>query len=74
MIIGGAQVFRESIPLAERIYLTKIHHVFQSDVFFPKLHADAWAFRVLREHPQDLKNPYAMTFCVYDALDKMPTA
>lgn len=41
MIIGGAQIYRESLPLAERIYLTQIHESFEGDAFFPALD-DSW--------------------------------
>src|SRR3954465_7549819 len=33
-IIGGAEIFRQCINITDRIYLTKIHHSFEGDVFF----------------------------------------
>lgn len=41
MIIGGAQIYQESLPLAERVYLTQIHAGFDGDAFFPELD-DGW--------------------------------
>lgn len=37
MVIGGAQIYQESLPLADRIYLTQIHESFDGDAFFPPL-------------------------------------
>lgn len=68
MIIGGEQVFQASIPLATRIYITQIHHGFQADVFFPELSLSNWRRHVLGEYPADEKNPYAMTFYVFEPL------
>lgn len=35
MIIGGGQIFVEALPLAERLYITEIHHQFPGDTYFP---------------------------------------
>lgn len=35
MIIGGQQIFTEALPLAERLYITKIDHEFEGDTYFP---------------------------------------
>lgn len=34
-VIGGAELFKESLPKADRLYLTKIHRVFSGDTYFP---------------------------------------
>ncbi|GLI37443.1 dihydrofolate reductase [Geobacter hydrogenophilus] len=39
-ICGGGQVYREALPLADRIHLTVIHHAFGGDTTFPELPAD----------------------------------
>lgn len=35
MVIGGQQIFTEALPLAERLYITKIDHEFEGDTYFP---------------------------------------
>jgi len=40
MIIGGEQIFRQSMAIADRIYITKINHSFQGDTFFPHYEDD----------------------------------
>lgn len=40
--IGGAEIYRQALPLAERIYLTLIHEDFEGDAFFPELNLEEW--------------------------------
>lgn len=41
MVIGGAQIYAEALPLAQRIYLTQIHKEIEGDAWFPAL-GDQW--------------------------------
>jgi dihydrofolate reductase len=65
MIIGGAQLYAAAIHCATRLYITKIHHQFAADTFFPKIDLSKWncTQQVLQQH--DEKNQYDMTFCIY---------
>jgi len=65
-IIGGAQLFSDAIPLADRFYLTRIHHTFDADTFLPPVNMDEW--KVLEEEffPADEKNAYDFTFYVLE--------
>ena|SRR3990167_2958534 len=66
MVIGGGQVFQEALPDASRIYLTRIEHQFDADVFFPKLDEKLWvSVRQVHRLP-DENNPYALWFCEYE--------
>ena len=42
MVIGGAEVFRELLPQAQRIYLTRVHGAPEGDTFLPPITADQW--------------------------------
>lgn len=42
MVIGGSSVYREFLPLADRLYLTLIHRSFPGDTFFPEFDPSAW--------------------------------
>jgi len=66
MIIGGAKLFEEALPQANRIYLTIIHHQFDADVFFPALDRNQWVCQeeIYRKH--DETNSYDMTFARYE--------
>lgn len=41
-IIGGASVYRQFMPHATRLYLTRINKTFDADTFFPEIHGDKW--------------------------------
>lgn len=62
MVIGGAQVFKETLPLATTIYLTLIDHVFDAEVFFPKMEESIWQWEKTGSYRQDENNRYDMTF------------
>jgi dihydrofolate reductase len=66
-IIGGEQIFRKSIGLADKIYLTRIEHFFEADVFFPSLGSD-WELLSTELHDTDDKNPYKYRFEVYERM------
>lgn len=65
MIIGGAQVFKDAMPLAQRLYLTRIGHQFDADVFFPAINPADWACCGVEILQPDDKNNYMITFLEY---------
>ncbi|MGD2081796.1 MAG: dihydrofolate reductase [Chromatiales bacterium] len=62
MVIGGAGLFAETLPLARRIYLTRVHAAPQGDTFFPPFDPGQWREIERLHRPADEKNPYACTF------------
>jgi dihydrofolate reductase len=65
-VIGGAEIFQTTFPQANKIYLTKIHHQFDGDVYFPELSSNDWDLIQSRFCSADQKNPYAHTFQVWE--------
>ena len=66
MIIGGAAFYEQALPLADRLYMTLIHHEFDGDTRFPIFDSDQW-HEVLREdHESDHKNPYSYSFVILE--------
>jgi dihydrofolate reductase len=41
-IIGGASIYRQFLPFADKLYLTLIHKKFDADTFFPEIRYDEW--------------------------------
>jgi dihydrofolate reductase len=41
-IIGGGELYRQAMPLAKKLYLTRVHKVFEGDTFFPKIDLKDW--------------------------------
>ena len=62
MVIGGAEIFRETLPLAHRIYLTRVHARLEGDVRFPELALKNWRVTERAEHAADARHAHAFTF------------
>lgn len=63
MIIGGGQLYREALPLAQRLYLTHIKlSVTDADTWFPDYSQYQWQLRAEELHEPDEKNPYPYRF------------
>ena len=63
-IIGGAQIFSESLPLADCMIVTEIDHVFRCDTFFPPIDPALWQETARETHHHDA-NGYDYAFVTY---------
>jgi dihydrofolate reductase len=63
-IIGGAQIFAQSLALADRIILTEIDHTFDCDTFFPAFDRAVWT-ETARETHHSQANGYDYAFVTY---------
>lgn len=59
---GGAEIYRQTIDRADRIYLTLVETESAADTFFPELKIEDWVELKSEHHPIDEKNPFAYTF------------
>jgi len=65
-IIGGGSIYKQALPLADKIYLTLIHHIFEdADTFFPQILASEWTETSRQDFKKDEKNPYSHSFLTY---------
>ena len=65
-VIGGAEVYKATIDLADRLYVTEVHAAIDGDAYFPALDASVW-HEVSREpHEKDEKNQFDYDFVVYE--------
>ncbi|WP_233078770.1 type 3 dihydrofolate reductase [Rheinheimera soli] len=63
MVIGGAEIYRQVLPLADTLYITDIDLTVEGDAFFPDYLAEAsWNQSALEQHTPDPKNPYFYQF------------
>lgn len=70
-VIGGATLYRQTLSLARRLYLTQVHGIVAGDVRFPGWEAAEWRETERREHPADERHRYAMSFLT---LERRPRA
>ncbi len=66
-IIGGAQVYEQSLTIADNIYITKVNTTVEgADAFFPKMPEGKWDMCKAERHDKDEKNAYEYTFEVWE--------
>ena len=66
MIIGGANIYQQFLPLAHRLYLTLIDHTFEGDTFFPAWDKAIWKKVSSETHKPDHKNNFSYHFLIFD--------
>lgn len=65
-VIGGGEIYREAMPLAHRIYLTRVHASFEGDTFFPALEASDWTMVSQLDFNADEQHAYPYSFQVWE--------
>lgn len=65
MIIGGTEIFRQALPLAQKLYLTFIHADIKGDVFFPEWQSSEWQEIAREDFGSDDNNPYDYSFVTF---------
>nr|AIA18414.1 Dihydrofolate reductase [uncultured bacterium] len=69
-IVGGGEIFREALPLVNKIYLTRIHQRFEGDTYFPELNEKEWKQVSRNDFQRDEKNNYAYSFINLERIRK----
>ncbi|WP_395050082.1 dihydrofolate reductase [Flavobacterium sp.] len=64
-IIGGGEIYTQSIPLADQLDITRVHHSFEADVYFPEIDSKIWELTSETFNPKDEKHLYDYTFQKY---------
>jgi dihydrofolate reductase len=67
-IIGGAKVFAQAFPQVARLYLTRVHAIFDADTFMPEFDKAEWKTVKSEFHAPDEKNKWPFTFLVMERI------
>jgi dihydrofolate reductase len=62
MVIGGGAVYKQFLPMTDRIYLTRIHTVVDGDTFFPEIGEDEWRIVSSQPLPPNDERPFSISF------------
>lgn len=68
VIMGGADVYAQLLPRADRLYLTEIDAGFDGDRFFPEIDPSEWHEVECEEHEPDERNPYPYVFLMLERI------
>jgi dihydrofolate reductase len=61
-IIGGGEIFKQTIDMFNRIYFTRVHAQIEGDTFYPEFDKNVWKLISSISFPADEKHTYAYTF------------
>ncbi|PSF10522.1 dihydrofolate reductase [Marinobacter fuscus] len=65
MIIGGGQIYAETLPTVDRMYITRVHADVDGDAWFPEVNWDEWEEIGREDFSASDNNPYDYSFVVY---------
>ncbi len=66
LVLGGAEIFRLTLPIAHRLHLTLVHADVEGDVLFPEIEMGAWRVVSREDHEADDKNEYPYSFLLLE--------
>lgn len=64
-IIGGGEIFRQTIDRVATLYVTEVRHQFDGDIYFPAINRAVWKEVARERGAQDAKNQYEYYFVTY---------
>ena len=64
-IIGGGEIYKQALLFADKIELTRVHHTFEGDTFFPEIDPNNWKETNREFREADEKHQYAFSFITY---------
>lgn len=67
--IGGEQIYKSALQFVDTLYITRVHHTFDGDAFFPEIDKSQWKLVSSEHHKADEKNEYDYTFETYQRIN-----
>jgi dihydrofolate reductase len=65
-IIGGGEIYRQSMDIADRIYMTRVHAELDGDTYFPLIDRDVWALKDNIDFFPDEKHAYSFSIQTWE--------
>ncbi|MBE6218455.1 MAG: dihydrofolate reductase [Rikenellaceae bacterium] len=65
-IIGGAQIYREALRIADRMYITRVMHDYEGDTSFPDIDLSEWELVAEEKHDRGEEYEYPFAFLTYE--------
>jgi len=69
MLIGGATLYEQALPLAHRLYLTEVQAGVEGDAFFPEWNRLQWFEKSRQACSADQANPFDYVFAIYERIE-----
>ncbi len=68
MVIGGGRVYEQMLPMADRIYMTRVHASVDGDTYIPDMSEDEWQVVDEENFPADDSRQYGFSFMTLDRI------
>jgi dihydrofolate reductase len=65
-VIGGGEIYRQAMPIADRLHVTHVLASFDGDTRFPEIDPKIWRTVSAEEHPPGEKDTHATRYVVYE--------
>lgn len=65
-VIGGAEIYKLSLPVANRLYLTEIQATVEGDTYFPEFNKQEWKEVSRKHHEADDRHKFSFDFVIYE--------
>lgn len=65
-IIGGGSIYKQFMPFANKLYITRVHKDFEADTFFPGISLNEWELASQQHVTDDYQNDFTYTFEIYN--------
>ena len=65
-VIGGGEIYKEALLYASKIEITRVHHDFEADTFFPEIDESIWKETNNVFHSKDKEHDYEFSFVTYE--------
>ncbi|MCU0363852.1 MAG: dihydrofolate reductase [Bacteroidales bacterium] len=64
-VIGGGSIYRQFMPLADRLYITHVHDTAPADIYFPEIEPEQWETVEKEDHIQAGPDPLHYSYVIY---------
>lgn len=65
-VIGGGEIYKQAIDIADRIVITRVHTSLEGDTYFPAINEEKWKLVSNQDFPSDEKHTYSYSFQVWE--------
>ncbi|WP_425639229.1 dihydrofolate reductase [Algoriphagus yeomjeoni] len=69
-VIGGGEIYRQTLPMADELVLTEVEASPDGDTHFPEFNKENWKITFSEFHPADDRNQYPFTYVNYERIHK----
>ena len=67
-LIGSGQLYKQLMPYATKLYITRIYHEFEGDIYFPKIDEKSWKLISREKGIRNDENPFDYEYLIYEKI------